>query len=282
MSLAQAHSYPDHTKELMTLPDNRSYITSKTTKQYTNQIHISYREILGTARCLVERGRCGPMVGSHNKTSVLSAWLFGPADVLRWLLHQDEFTVEPVSQEAGGATIWYRHAYGLSVLWSQTMASEIVTATDNAGYTVLHAGLESFSSRFFAHDEYPELSPWAENITLLLKNCADIHARTKEGLTPLDNVLHAFHKSQARNTGVVKHRLDNLINWWFNTLLDCGFDLAEYVEQERTLHVRPTVYTLFKRDWEILRVSKTFHLDHASGKYCVLTEKAWEPCRCPL
>jgi hypothetical protein len=194
------------------------------------------------ARLFVDRGQVDPMK-QGSRTSILHSY-YGPPEAFRYLLLQDQFSIDPEERSAQGKTILHhqilhRVYYGdsfqrIQILLtaghyryrSQVTADEFRSSQHN-GYTLLHCAVERWSWALAKEDEHT--TQQAERIVgLLLERGEDIHATSDRRFTPLTTIgeMISDHSSCTKK---------KVISAWLQLLSNAGFDLDIYRQIESQL-----------------------------------------------
>ncbi|KAH2710086.1 hypothetical protein KXV24_009266 [Aspergillus fumigatus] len=210
-----------------------------------NALHLAMispreEEHVELARLLVEKGQVDPM-GSVRQTGVVHSYA-GPVEAFRYLIHQDEFLVDPEERNRSGRTIlhhqiFHRLYYGESFERIQVLfaaghhlsGGHIDGDPIYDGYSALHCAAHVWATAKLREGEHTARQSELV-LRRLLTTGEDIHRISSRGytaLTTIGEMIHFCNRSPALN--------QEIIAAWLNLLSEAGHDVEAYCLTECTL-----------------------------------------------
>lgn len=210
-----------------------------------NALHLAMispreEEHVELARLLVEKGQVDPM-GSVRQTGVVHSYA-GAVEAFRYLIHQDEFLVDPEERNRSGRTIlhhqiFHRLYYGESFERIQVLfaaghhlsGGHIDGDPIYDGYSALHCAAHVWATAKLREGEHTARQSELV-LRRLLTTGEDIHRISSRGytaLTTIGEMIHFCNRSPALN--------QEIIAAWLNLLSEAGHDVEAYCLTECTL-----------------------------------------------
>ncbi|KAH1275116.1 hypothetical protein KXW28_002216 [Aspergillus fumigatus] len=210
-----------------------------------NALHLAMispreEEHVELARLLVEKGQVDPM-GSVRQTGVVHSYA-GAVEAFRYLIHQDEFLVDPEERNRSGRTIlhhqiFHRLYYGESFERIQVLFAaghhlsrgHIDGDPIYDGYSALHCAAHVWATAKLREGEHTARQSELV-LRRLLTTGEDIHRISSRGytaLTTIGEMIHFCNRSPALN--------QEIIAAWLNLLSEAGHDVEAYCLTECTL-----------------------------------------------
>lgn len=210
-----------------------------------NALHLAMispreEEHVELARLLVEKGQVDPM-GSVRQSGVVHSYA-GPVEAFRYLIHQDEFLVDPEERNRSGRTIlhhqiFHRLYYGESFERIQVLfaaghhlsGGHIDGDPIYDGYSALHCAAHVCGTAKLGEGEHTARQSELV-LRRLLTTGEDIHRISSRGytaLTTIGEMIHFCNRSPALN--------QEIIAAWLNLLSEAGHDVEAYCLTECTL-----------------------------------------------
>ena len=231
-----------------------------------NDDWILYRDIenvpnaLDTFRVLIEHGGSNPMQTDNYHRTTLHRYR-GPAEILRYMLHQDHSQIDLLEEDSLCRTVIERQFWRLTnkEAGADWIAEELSAmnylrrpSLDNYKLRFLHRALEILTSQCRRKGAYSTNS--IKILKTMIEAEADLHGLFKHGsmqdVTPLRRIADSYsdmlmYSDQERHERFKDKALNSSLRNWLKILHETNVDVRQYLREEERLaqELQPLIYS---------------------------------------